>query len=190
VSALDEGLRERVCRDLRRFQRELRITTVHISHNLEEALAVSDWAAILDHGQLQQCGPMADLLRRPRNEMVARFLRTENIIRATAEPTSDGHTLLRFAEHEIRVPEKREGDVTFMIRPELLRVHPPDAKVDNAVEAELTDAADRGVYQRLEFDAGIPVIAFVPAEGQAQGLAPGQKYALVFPPSAVHILEK
>ena len=62
------------CRDLRRFQRELGITTIHISHNLEEALAVSDWAAVLDDGELQQVGPMVQLLRRPRNEMVARFL--------------------------------------------------------------------------------------------------------------------
>lgn len=190
VSALDEGLRERVCRDLRRFQRELGITTLHISHNLEEALAVSDWAAVLDDGRLQQCGPMGDLLRRPKNEMVARFLRVENIFRATAVPTSDGRTLLRFAGQGIHIAGKHEGDVTFMIRPEHVRVRPPGGAMDNAVEAELTEAADRGMYQRLEFDAGVQIVAFAPGEGQAQGLTPGRRYAVVFPPSAVHILEE
>jgi len=190
VSALDEGLRERVCRDLRRFQRQLGITTIHISHNLEEALAVSDWAAVLDDGQLQQCGPMGELLRRPRNEMVARFLRTENIFRGTAERAADGRTLLRFAGHAIQVAEEREGDVTFMIRPELLRVRPPDVEAENTVEATLLDAADRGVYQRLEFDAGIPIIAFAHPDGPAPTLTPGSRYAVVFPPAAVHILEE
>ena len=187
VSALDEGLRERVCRDLRRFQRDLGITTIHISHNLEEALAVSDWAAVLDEGRVQQCGPMGDLLRRPGNEMVARFLRAENIFSATAEPQQDGQTLLRFAGHQIRVMQECEGDVTFMVRPELLQVQSPSAKVDNGIEAELMDVSDRGLYQRLQFDAGIEIVAFSPAQGHA--LTPGRKYAVVFPPDAVHVLD-
>lgn len=187
VSALDEGLRERVCRDLRSFQRELGITTIHISHNLEEALAVSDWAAILDDGRLQQYGPMGDLLRRPQNEMVARFLRAENVFSATAKPMSDGRTLLRFAGHQIGITQECEGDVTFIIRPELVRVQSLDAEVDNGIEAELTDASDRGSYQRLEFDAGVQIVVFAPAQSQA--LTPGGKYAVVFPPDAVHVLD-
>jgi len=189
VSALDEGLRERVCRELRRCQRELGITTVHISHNLEEALAVSDWAAIMNHGELLQFGPMGDLLRRPNTETVARFLRAENIFNGSAKPLPEGGSLLRFAEHEIRVVEKCTGDVTFMIRPELLRVSTPEAAPDNAVEVTLIDVADRGVYQRLEFDAGMPIIAFSPPDGRSRELTPGERYALVFPPDAVHILE-
>ena len=198
VSALDEGLRERVCRDLRQFQRELGITTVHISHNLEEALAVSDWAAILNQGELLQYGPMGELLRRPKTETVARFLRAENVFTGTATPLSDRESMVRFADHEIRVAEKREGKVKFMVRPELLRVEKtgtdgPLASVPafstNAVEAELIEVADRGVYQRLEFDAGMSIIVFMPPNGPAHELAPGRKYAVIFPPESVHILE-
>ena len=189
VSALDEALRERVCRDLRHFQRELHITTIHISHNLEEALAVSDWAAILDHGELQQCGPMGELLRRPANQMVARFLRAENILRATASPASNGQTRLRFAAHEIHTFGQYEGDVTFMVRPELLRVRPQGDGADNGVDATLIDVADRGPYQRLEFDVGVPIVAFTPAGDDTQTLTPGCTYTLVFPASAVHVLE-
>jgi ABC-type Fe3+/spermidine/putrescine transport system ATPase subunit len=190
VSALDEGLRERVCRDLRRFQRELGITTIHISHNLEEALAVSDWAAILNDGTVQQTGPMGELLRCPKNEMVARFLRAENILRATAALGSNGRTVLRFAGHELRIPERRDGDVLFMIRPELLRVLPMGTAKENAVAAVLTDVADRGVYQRLEFDVGVPIVAFAPVGPQVQALVCGETYTLVFPAHAVHILQE
>ena len=190
VSALDEGLRERVCRDLRRCQRELGITTIHVSHNLEEALAVSDWAAILNDGELLQTGPMGELLRRPRSEVVARFLRSENIFDGTAEPLSGDESRLRFAGHEIRASGKCEGEVKFMIRPELLRVQPTGTQGENTVEATLTEAADRGAYQRLELDVGLPLIVYAPVGGQTQPLVPGQKYHVVFPPDAVHILER
>jgi len=189
VSALDEGLRERVCRDLRRFQRKLRITTIHISHNLEEALAVSDWAAVLDHGELQQIGPMTELLRKPRNRMVARFLRCENLIGAHAEPAADGQTVLRFGPHAIRIPGRYRGRVTFVIRPEAIRLAQDPAPLVNTIEATLTEAADRGVYQRLEFDLGEPLVVFQPGL-HSQPLVPGNAYRIHFPPEAVHVLDE
>jgi len=189
VSALDEGLRERVCRDLRRFQRQLRITTIHISHNLEEALAVCDWAAVLDHGCLQQVGTMQDLLRRPRNLMVARFLRSENIIPAQAEPTADGRATLRFAHHAIEAPTRASGQVTFVVRPEAIRlVRSPDP-APNTIEATLVDQADRGVYQRLEFDAGVQLVVFRFAGDASEALRTGERYRLSIPPEAIHVLE-
>lgn len=51
VSALDESIRQSVCAELRRIQQELRITTVHVTHNFEEALAVSDRAGIMRKGR-------------------------------------------------------------------------------------------------------------------------------------------
>jgi len=189
VSALDEGLRERVCRELRRCQRELGITTIHISHNLEEALAVSDWAAVLDHGELLQVGPMGELLRRPRTEKVARFLRAENIFEADAAPAGDSASALTFAGHTIRVAERRSGQVRFMIRPELVRVCPADTGQENAIRARLTDAADRGVYQRLELDVGAAIVAFVMPSPDTPELEVGQDYDIVLPSDAVHVLD-
>ncbi len=190
VSALDEGLRERVCRDLRDFQRELGITTIHISHNLEEALAVSDWAAVLNDGAVQQCGPMGELMRRPRNEMVARFLRAENLFQAVAQPAANGHSRLQFAGHEIAAPGTHQGEVKFMIRPEALHVEPEDSQSANAIPGKLVEVADRGVYQRLEFDIGLPIVAFLAAKDEAEHLVPGRRYALRFPPNAVFVLDE
>jgi len=190
VSALDEGLRERVCRDLRRFQRELKITTVHISHNLEEALAVSDWAAILDDGVLQQVGSMGELLREPANEMVARFLRTENILAATAEPLDDSMSRLTLAGASILAAGKHRGEVTLTVRPESLRVAPAGSGEPGAVEATLTDVSDRGMVQRLEFDAGVRIVVFAPVDHGRQTFTPGEKYAVLFPADAIHVLRR
>lgn len=188
VSALDEGLRERVCRDLRRIQQKLKMTTVHISHNIEEALAVSDWAAILNNGKVEQCAPMAELIQHPECENVARFLRAENIFEGVVKSLDEQHSLLCFADHQIKIKRHTHGTVRFMVRPEHLRIVRSDDTSENVVRAHLLDSAYRGMFQRLEFDAGLPVIMLIPCQDIPAELRIGEEYGVMFPPEAVHIL--
>jgi molybdate/tungstate transport system ATP-binding protein len=90
VCALDEATRQEVCAQLLHLQRQLQLTVVHVSHNLEEAFSVADYAAILHQGQLQQAGPIDELLRRPNCEFVARFVRAENIFSGHAKARNVG----------------------------------------------------------------------------------------------------
>jgi len=188
VSALDEGLRERVCRDLRHFQRELGITTLHISHNQEEALAVSDWAAVMSGGSILQRGTMHKLLRRPHNEAVARFLRSENILPGVAEPAPDGGGAFHIAGHVLRVPQECRGDAMLVVRPESLKVAEAGTTSGNAIPAKLIDIADRGIYMRLDLDAGVPLVAYVVIHEWHPEFVPGREYAVVFPPDKLHVI--
>jgi len=188
VSAVDEATREQLCAQLRRIQRQLRVTTIHVSHIVEEAFSVGDRAGILHEGRLVQTGPVAELLRKPSSEFVARFFRTENIFRAEATPSRDGTTEVAFAGHRIRVPGRRKGDVTFVIRPEALVLRPPDADVANAVPAVLKHVSDRGPYRRLELEAGVPIVAYITAGADTLRPSVGQRYTLAFPAEAVHLL--
>ncbi len=77
VCALDEVTRQEVCVQLLDIQRRLGLTTIHVSHNLEEAFTVADRAAILNEGILQQAGPLDELLDKPNSKFVARFMRRE-----------------------------------------------------------------------------------------------------------------
>jgi len=77
VCALDEVTRQEVCAQLLDIQRRLGLTTIHVSHNLEEAFTVADRAAILNEGKLQQVGPLDELLDKPNSKFVARFMRRE-----------------------------------------------------------------------------------------------------------------
>jgi len=77
VCALDEVTRQEVCAQLLSIQRRLGLTTVHVSHNLEEAFSVADRAAILNKGILQQQGSLDELLQKPNSEFVARFMRRD-----------------------------------------------------------------------------------------------------------------
>ena len=79
VSALDESTRESVCKELKRIQGELGITTIHVCHQLQEAFTVADRAGILREGNFQQIGTMEELIRKPRNRFVAEFMRCGNL---------------------------------------------------------------------------------------------------------------
>jgi len=77
VCALDEVTRQEVCSQLLAIQRKLGLTTIHVSHNLEEAFSVADRAGLLHHGVMQQVGPMDELVNEPNSEFVARFMRRD-----------------------------------------------------------------------------------------------------------------
>jgi ABC-type sugar transport system ATPase subunit len=77
VCALDEVTRQEVCAQLLGIQRRLNLTTIHVSHNLEEAFTVADRAAILNGGVLQQVGSLDELVGKPNSDFVARFMRRE-----------------------------------------------------------------------------------------------------------------
>lgn len=124
VSALDEATRQAVCGELRRIQQELGVTTIHVSHNLEEAFSVADAGGILHAGEFQQIAPMSDLLRRPASRFVAQFMRCENLIdgQATGPGPAPDTTRVRVETTEFIVPGRYEGHVLFMIRPENLHL--------------------------------------------------------------------
>jgi putative spermidine/putrescine transport system ATP-binding protein len=85
LSALDPFLRGRVRAELRRFQRELGITFVHVTHSQDEALALADLVVLMRAGRIEQQGTPEELFDRPRTAFVARFMGGHNLI-----PTAGG----------------------------------------------------------------------------------------------------
>ncbi len=73
-SSLDAELRRQMRSELVRIHREVSITMVFVTHDQEEAMAIADRIAVMNHGELIQIGPPLDLYRRPRNLWVARFI--------------------------------------------------------------------------------------------------------------------
>jgi len=186
VSALDERSRHRVCEELRRIQKELSVTTIHVSHIIEEALSVADRAGVLQNGELVQRGPILELVRKPKNEFVARFFRAENIFEGVAEPCSDGG-IINFAGHRIHGREKCQGQIKFIVRPELIKIVPVKVKNENAIPAVLVNACDMGPYKQLEFDAGVRIFVYATPENE-ESFRLREKYSILFPPDAIHIL--
>ncbi len=80
LSALDPFLRIKMRAELKRLQRELGITFVHVTHSQEEAMALSDMIVVMDGGRIMQAGPAREVFEKPKNAFVARFIGGHNVI--------------------------------------------------------------------------------------------------------------
>ncbi|WP_297470174.1 ABC transporter ATP-binding protein [Thermococcus sp.] len=111
LSNLDAKIRERLRSEIRRIQRDLGITTIYVTHDQEEAMAISDRIAVMNVGTVEQVGKPLELYYRPRTEFVARFLGTGNILELEAE-----NGVARLGNLEFRVGTN--GKVRVFFRPE------------------------------------------------------------------------
>lgn len=80
LSALDPFLRIRMRAELKKLQRELAITFLHVTHGQDEALALADEIVVMNDAVIEQAGPARDVWARPRTEFVARFIGGHNVI--------------------------------------------------------------------------------------------------------------
>jgi putative spermidine/putrescine transport system ATP-binding protein len=80
LSALDPFLRIQMRAELRRWQKELGLTFIHVTHSQEEAMALADTMVVMNHGVIEQMGSPHEIYNRPVNEFVARFMGGHNVI--------------------------------------------------------------------------------------------------------------
>jgi putative spermidine/putrescine transport system ATP-binding protein len=90
LSALDEYLRLRMRGELRRVQKELGITFIHVTHTQLEAIAVADTVVVMAQGRIEQAASARDIFIAPRNAYVARFVGGQNVLSGTVESVLDG----------------------------------------------------------------------------------------------------
>ncbi|MBN2137656.1 MAG: ABC transporter ATP-binding protein [Sedimentisphaerales bacterium] len=175
VCALDEGTRQTVCAMLLDIQRKLRLTVIHVSHNLEEAFSVADRAAILNQGILQQVGPLGQLLRKPQNEFVARFMRCENIFTE---------------QQDVKLARPHPGKAGMMIRPENILLLPIDecgTEYENQFIVEIARYRDFGAYVKVELAGPLNLVAHLThAAFERLQIEPGRQVKAVLPPQSIH----
>src|SRR5213593_2871486 len=85
LSNLDARLRIEMRNELRRIQRQTGLTSVYVTHDQAEALAISDWIVVMKDGRIVERGRPLDIYRYPRHVFTARFLGTTNLIAGTVE---------------------------------------------------------------------------------------------------------
>src|SRR6266702_2828503 len=123
LSNLDAKLRVQMRQEIRALQRRLGITTVYVTHDQEEAMAVSDRIVVMDRGSVVQQGTAEDLYYRPASQFVAGFIGRVNLIAGTVARTSNGRPGVAALGTVIAAAQVPEGlalgdAVQLMIRPE------------------------------------------------------------------------
>lgn len=116
LSALDAKVRETLRNEIRSLQTELGITTLFVTHDQEEALAISDRVAVMSEGRIEQIGAPLDVYRNPRNAFVARFIGTMNELAGVS--TGPGGVLVAGQTLSIDHSLARDAPIKVLVRPE------------------------------------------------------------------------
>ncbi|WP_119696822.1 ABC transporter ATP-binding protein [Microbacterium halotolerans] len=161
LSALDAIVRSQIRDEIRRLQQQLGITTMFVTHDQGEALAIADRVAVLNGGRIEQIAAPQDVYQRPATEFVARFVGT--VTELGVPDTFDGGA--------VPLAQPAHGLDTLFVRPEDVELH-PDASGDATV-TEQTYLGERTIV-RAETAAGMRVTASVSAAG-AGLVAPGTR---------------
>jgi putative spermidine/putrescine transport system ATP-binding protein len=154
LGALDKKLREQIQIEIRHLHEQFGITILYVTHDQQEALALSDRICLMNRARVEQIGTPGDLYFRPATVFAANFLGESNIVRGRAG-WRDGVAVVASAAGEaIRIPGAPapvEGsEVHWMVRPENVRLVPgaPDAAM-NAVRGVVTGTIFAGDVTKL-----------------------------------------
>lgn len=128
LSALDAQVRQNLREEIRRLQVELNTTTLFVTHDQEEAMAISDRVGVMNHGKLEQIDTPDVLYSRPASLFVASFIGAMNRI---TTHLSDEKVMVLGENHKVKNDEFTQGTVTALIRPESIQLD-LDSKHSNA----------------------------------------------------------
>ncbi|MGH2915335.1 MAG: ABC transporter ATP-binding protein [Solirubrobacteraceae bacterium] len=163
LGALDLKLRKQMQTELKRIQKDVGITFLYVTHDQEEAMAMSDRLAVMNQGKIEQLGSPEEVYERPATAFVASFLGASNLIDATVAQRDDGSgsAVVKLADGQlVRIPAGRlppGGDaVRIGVRPEKLALEPADAPAAdrrvNAMTGQVVMASYLGVSHQYTID--------------------------------------
>jgi putative spermidine/putrescine transport system ATP-binding protein len=165
LSALDEYLRLRMRGELRRVQKELGITFIHVTHTQLEAIAVADTVVVMAHGHIEQAASARDIFIAPRNAYVARFVGGQNVLSGTVESAMNGTAAVatengaRFAFPVGDVRPLRGSKLWGSIRRDRIALEkvPPGSKPAgglNTIAGEVHTIENQGSYVKVTLELG------------------------------------
>jgi iron(III) transport system ATP-binding protein len=167
LSNLDAKLRDRMRNELKRLQRELNLTTVYVTHDQSEALALSHEIAVMNEGSVVQIGTPREIYETPANQFVADFVGSTNFIggRVTSVEPNSGRCVIASALGEIKAHAAegvtKDKIVVVSVRPEDVELseHEPLAtEGDNIIRAIVHSKDFLGEYLDFQVKVGDVVL--------------------------------
>lgn len=189
LSALDPRSREIFQQELKSIHEQIKTTTVHITHDFNEALVLADRVGILNDGELVQAGTPEEVFKKPESEFVARFVGVDNIYKGEIMARG-GDKFIHLDNLWLRVVSDLKGKVRVAIRPEdiIIAREAMASRAQNTVKGIIVEIIPRGSLCKVVLDAGIPMVALITRQAVGElNLKEGQPVWAVFKTTAVHI---
>ena len=189
LSNLDAKMRVQMRSEIHRLQRRLNITTIYVTHDQVEAMALSDRIVVMNAGRIEQIGTPEDIYRCPQTHFVADFIGRANFVSANVVGREDSALTVSILGSAIRVqtsvPASVGGSVTVLLRPEAIKLR-KDAALPQAIVEQTMYLGSEIEYvvqvdgQRLTVAENDPRVSQIFAEGETVGVG--------FIAEAVHVL--
>ena len=167
LSSLDPFLRVKMRAELKRLQKDLRITFIHVTHGQDEAMALADLIVVMNNGRIEQRGTPHEVFTRPATEFVARFIGGHNILAAGADKIA------------VRTDRMKIGRLNGQAAPA------------GSVQASVRDVEYQGIYVQLGLasDASNDLLAVLPEEAFfADPINPGDRVSVSWSERDAHRL--
>jgi len=193
--ALDKQLRDHMRVELRELQQKLKISTLFVTHDQDEALSMSDRIVVMSEGKVSQVGKPTEIYEKPQTRFVADFIGRSNILAGKLE--NKGKTI---NAEGLTLPNKENvtgGDegVSVMIRPECVEITKSDSKATSSstdVKGKVTASIYLGsiVQYSVQINKGPNLVVTQNNTGSEslKNLAIGDDVDVSFPDSAIYIL--
>ncbi|TMG21135.1 MAG: ABC transporter ATP-binding protein [Chloroflexi bacterium] len=166
LSALDAKVRSRLRDEIRRVQLEVGITTLFVTHDQEEALAIADRVGVMQSGKLEQLGPPTLVYSRPATPFVADFVGLTNRMQGTVR---GGSVEVRGTSIPLVQPDVSDGPAIALIRPEAVSIDGNGGTDEGPLVGTVIAVAFLGAVSRVTVDLGdTTVLAQLPTSSASQ----------------------
>ena len=183
LSALDAKVRAQLRDEIRRIQLEVGTTTLFVTHDQEEALAIADRVGVMRDGRIEQLGSPTDVYTRPETPFVAEFVGLSN--RLAGEVTGSGTVVVRGTTLPLVDTGMPAGPVVALVRPEAVTVASGEAAEAGPLTGMVIAITFLGATSRLSVDLGDTRVMAQLATAEATALSAGQRVTLTIRPNPV-----
>lgn len=151
LSNLDQKLRHTMRNTIRRIQQELKITTIFVTHDQEEAMSMADRVAVMKDGEILQVGSPTDLYSNPKTAFIADFVGTSNILPGEVVDKNKEFTTIKIGDYQIKSTTFIEKEnVQAIIRPESILIGDKKDESLNSFTGVVEQATYLGSIVRYE----------------------------------------
>ena len=191
LSNLDAKLQVQMRSEIRALQRVLNITTVYVTHDQEEAMAISDRIAVLDRGRVVQCDTAEELYRRPLSSFVASFLGRANLLDVVFVGHDGDRVVLKIVGQILSTWASTSlqpgNEVKAVVRPEAIGIGPAGGGL-TATVTSATYLGDKVEYIVRVASQSLHIVRFNPPESER--FAPGSAVSIDLPSAGMQLLPR
>jgi len=191
LSALDPGSREALQAELKRIHQQLGITTIHVTHDFDEAMMLGRHIAVIGDGRMQQAGTPEEIFHHPASEFVARFTMMRNILAGEIVQQEKGRTVFQTGKMSLELATPKQGGKLACIRPEDITISTDTVfnAPANSFNVNITHIEDRGAAYHVFVDGPPEICCLVPRRKFTEmGLTAGKPVQIYLPADIIHVI--